>query len=190
MRSAPHGAVMNMSHALKRGWMLYFLRSSFLILSLVLSASFASATAQDTKSCASCVAMEELRRQFDDTNYMDPQARAWTQKELVPKALAITDKLIFAKPAPPVSATEMKALVQLVASETPYDVESAGAADLAILIKRHKMESVYVAELSRVAEKCRRETLAYYAGSRLCSGDACQKLKAPKNFDDCLLEKK
>lgn len=175
---------------MKMSFMSYPLALSFLISSHFLFSFSSSAVAQEKKNCASCAEMDELRRQFDGINYGDPQARARAQKDLVPKALAITDKLIFTKPAPAVSAAEMRALVQLIASETPYDVESAGAGELVTLIKRHKMESVYADELKKVAEKCRREALAFYAGGRLCSGEACQKLKSPKNFEDCLLEAK
>ena len=161
------------------------------VLLLILSVSFGtSAQKPADKSCITCREIDELRQQFNNIDYMNPQARARARKELVPKALAITDKLIFTKPAPVVSAAEIKALVHLMASETPYDVESAGAGDLVILIERHKLQSVYASELKNVTEKCRRETLAYYVDSRMCSGEACKSLKPPKNLEDCLLDKK
>jgi hypothetical protein len=164
------------------------MKSLFIAILTLISTTSTARTRPAT--CTACRPMEETTRQLNEVDYMNPMARKTARETLVPKALAISERLTNTKPNLPVSAAEMRALVQMIAAETPYDVESNGAAHLAILVRRHKMEALYSEELKKIPEKCRRETLAYYVGSRLCSGTACDKLKDPGNFDDCLLARK
>jgi hypothetical protein len=128
--------------------------------------------------------MDGLTAQFHKLNYMNPAERNQA-RDLVPSVLAISGKMVAQKGKKP-SVEEMHALTKLIAASNPYDVESAGVVDLAILAKIHKMVPVYRETAKSLANVCEKKSLEYYMSQQFCEGAACKKIPFPQPFEDCL----
>ncbi len=158
-----------------------------LFAALIMIVSLPPAHAAD--ACASCAQMDRLAAKFNATDYMIPLKRQAARKD-VPLVSEHGNRLLEKKTKDAALEAELRAFVRLVAASAPYDVESEGAVNLALIAKSHSLGTVVESEIAKVKNACNRQWLEYYYDQQFCPGDRCRKLTYPGSFEDCLLSKK
>jgi hypothetical protein len=174
-------------------------------------------TMASTAACKTCDAMKKQEDAFNRLHVLVPQQRQ--------KGEAMTESVLEISERLNAEARgkrgknfyqEFESLVGLVASSLPFDMETQGAADIAVIVlskdaeelkraaddkRPTKTEAIYELALGKVRDNCRREFLREVVNERKCnmSFDDMKKPEAERykmcpvskfNYEDCEAKQK
>lgn len=145
---------------------------------------------QDT-SCSTCREMEKLEGEFTKLHYNVP-AQAKIGEEKIGSVLNFSERLNHESTSVRGGKfyLEFESLVRLVGSSLPFDMETQGAADIAVIIlakdaeekKRNpadttptKTEAIYQRVLGSMRDECRKTLLKSVVQERVCRLKADEK---------------
>ncbi len=137
------------------------------------------------KPCAPCTEMDALTKRFSKLQYSNADDRR-VGRSLMDQVLRFTESYIDARNKGPSFDREIQHLVRLVAASTPYDVETAGAGDLVVLIREKGILSVYTKTVSTLTNRCQKNFLQAVMDARLCTREGCDEEKVPFDYEACL----
>lgn len=158
-----------------------------------------AASETSTSACKTCEEMKNLENAFNRLHALVPTQKRKGEK-MTESVLKISERLNSEARGRRGKNfyQEFESLVGLVAAALPFDMETQGAADIAVitLSKEAKAEKIYELALGKVRDKCRQQFLREAVNAHKCNLDF-DKMKAPEderfkicpvskfNYEDC-----
>lgn len=163
-----------------------------------------SAKNAEKVACKSCDTMKKQEEWFNKKHYLVPKQRIDAENSTEP-VLAVSQRLNEESRGKRGKNfyQEFESLVGLVAAALPFDMETQGAADIAVILETNdkRAEEIYDRALANVRDKCRQEYLKVSVADRRCNIQQ-KRLKVPEedrlkkcpvnqlNYEDCEAKQK